>query len=200
MSKVLESESDYDSSSSTQSARSSTDNIRGKASYMVQSKLELYSKRLSQLRMQSDDEEEDELSRPSQSDRSQGTIEDGPVPRQEIPLTTSLILNNLPPRTDEVIKEVEQQEESQTPEKIQIKFQPIGSIRQISPQVCKISSTQSFSMVITFLRRKLKVSEVYCYINNSFAPTPQQNVGDLWTQFKIQEELVVSYCSSVAFG
>ncbi|CAI6406976.1 AKR_HP2_G0004150.mRNA.1.CDS.1 [Saccharomyces cerevisiae] len=80
------------------------------------------------------------------------------------------------------------------------KFQPIGSIGQLKPSVCKISMSQSFAMVILFLKRRLKMDHVYCYINNSFAPSPQQNIGELWMQFKTNDELIVSYCASVAFG
>ncbi|CCC71456.1 hypothetical protein NCAS_0H01460 [Naumovozyma castellii] len=84
--------------------------------------------------------------------------------------------------------------------KVKIKFQPIGSVPQIKPPVCKISATQSFSSIISFLRKRLRMENVYCYVNSSFAPTPQQNVGDLWTQFKVNDELIISYCGAVAFG
>ena len=85
-------------------------------------------------------------------------------------------------------------------EKVRIKFIPIGSIPPVKPSVCKISSAQSFSAVIAFLRGKLAVTHIFCYINNSFAPSPQQNIGDLWRQFKVGEDLIVSYCGTVAFG
>ena len=85
-------------------------------------------------------------------------------------------------------------------DKVQIKFIPIGSIGTMVPSVFKISSSQPFSMILSFLKKKLKIQNVYCYINNSFAPNPQQVIGDLWQQFKINEELIVSYCGSVAFG
>lgn len=91
-------------------------------------------------------------------------------------------------------------EDIQPQEKVQIKFMPIGSIATMVPTVFKISSSQPFSMVLSFLKKKLKIQDVYCYINNSFAPNPQQVIGDLWQQFKINDELIVSYCGTVAFG
>lgn len=104
--------------------------------------------------------------------------------------------NNLSQFNDKIRSKLKSEEV----EKVQIKFVPIGSIPPIKPSICKISSRQRFSMVIAFLEKKLKVRHVYCYINNSFAPSPQQIVGDLWNQFKINDELIVSYCGSVAFG
>ncbi|CAB4254402.1 similar to Saccharomyces cerevisiae YBR217W ATG12 Conserved ubiquitin-like modifier involved in autophagy and the Cvt pathway [Maudiozyma barnettii] len=85
-------------------------------------------------------------------------------------------------------------------EKVQIKFIPIGSISSMVPSVFKISQGQPFSMILAFLTKKLKIQYVHCYINNSFAPSPQQKIGDLWKQFKVNDELIVSYCGSVAFG
>ncbi|SMN19120.1 similar to Saccharomyces cerevisiae YBR217W ATG12 Conserved ubiquitin-like modifier involved in autophagy and the Cvt pathway [Maudiozyma saulgeensis] len=85
-------------------------------------------------------------------------------------------------------------------EKIKIKFIPIGSIAGMVPSVFKISQGQPFSMILAFLKKKLKIQNIYCYINNSFAPSPQQIIGDLWQQFKVNDELIVSYCGSVAFG
>lgn len=86
------------------------------------------------------------------------------------------------------------------PEKITIRLQPIGSIPPLISNTFKIASSQNFSTITVFLCRKLKLKYVYCYINNSFSPTPQQNIRELWNQFKINDELVVSYCSTVAFG
>ena len=91
-------------------------------------------------------------------------------------------------------------ESVQLQEKVQIKFIPIGSIGTMVPSVFKISSNQPFSMILSFLKKKLKIQNVYCYINNSFAPNPQQVIGDLWQQFKINDELIISYCGTVAFG
>ncbi|CCK72935.1 Atg12p KNAG_0M00820 [Huiozyma naganishii CBS 8797] len=84
--------------------------------------------------------------------------------------------------------------------KITIRFQPIGAISAVRPAACKISAEQHFSAVVLFLKRRVKVDTVFCYISNSFAPSPQQQVGDLWRQFKVNDELIVCYCATVAFG
>lgn len=215
MSRLLESESDNDDSGQSSSANSMSDIVRPapnlsrhpttvSATYLVQSKLEHFSRRLSMLGLASsqEDEAEEDQTKNAQSSIIEPEEEEG-IPKQEVPMTTSLLLNNLPKATNEALEKIQKEKdemENGTKEKIQIKFQPIGSILQIKPSVCKISATQPFALIITFLSRRLKVDNVYCYINNSFAPNPQQIVGDLWSQFKVDDELIVSYCGTVAFG
>ncbi|KAK5168563.1 hypothetical protein LTR04_006404 [Oleoguttula sp. CCFEE 6159] len=41
---------------------------------------------------------------------------------------------------------------------------------------------------------------VFCYINNVFAPSPDENVGNLWRCFRSGDELVVGYAIAPAFG
>jgi ubiquitin-like protein ATG12 len=84
----------------------------------------------------------------------------------------------------------------------------------------KITSTQPFAAVVTFLRKKLKVREgdsLWCYIDN-FAPAPDEGVGGLFNVgyftipplkitivdmhqcFKKGEELKVGYSITPTFG
>lgn len=207
MSRLLESESDNDESGQSSLgnsgsaepgsvSRNTTD--EGNANVM-QRRLEQFSRRLSMLGLMSSQEEEGEEAHPDVIE-SQGLE----PTKQEVPMTTSLILNKLPRATNQALEKSQQaateKAQQDRQHKIQIKFQPIGSIAQITPSICKISATQPFALISAFLTRSLKVSQVYCYINNSFAPNPQQIVGDLWSQFKVDNELIVSYCGTVAFG
>ena len=178
MSRIITSESDTDNELSSQPSDLSTSQLLGQEppeplvvagsdrSITMERKLELYSRRLSQIGLA----DKDDSSVSSASEQVVKTPTEQTVPR---PIVA---------------------------EKVRIKFIPIGSIPAIKPSVCKISAAQSFAAVITFLRGRLAVSHVFCYINNSFAPSPQQNVGDLWRQFKVGEDLIVSYCGTVAFG
>jgi hypothetical protein len=48
--------------------------------------------------------------------------------------------------------------------------------------LCQISSTQRFEVVVSYLRRVLKVGEmdsVFLYVNSSFAPALDEIVGNL---------------------
>lgn len=209
MSRILESESDNDESGQSSLANSGSadvanvgrDNSSDANSNVIQRRLEQFSRRLSMLGLMSSQEIEEK-----DGEEQPDVIEtQGLAPlRQEVPMTASLILNKLPKATNEALEKSQQASSKKSHQdkqlKVQIKFQPIGSIAQITPSVCKISATQPFALISTFLTRSLKVSQVYCYINNSFAPNPQQIVGDLWSQFKVDNELIVSYCGTVAFG
>ncbi|KAM3159758.1 Ubiquitin-like protein ATG12 [Lachancea thermotolerans] len=194
MSQLLESESDAASTSSTgESSRF------GKASYSVQDGLEQYSKRLSFLGLGSSDDVPALGGNSSGADASSGNIKAEPAPKRSAPVSTSAVLTHLTPAGDQAIKRFTENE-GILPEKVQIKFQPIGSVSQVLPQSARISASQPFSVLVTFLRKKLKMNSVYCYVNNSFSPAPQQSVGDLWRHFRVNDELVVSYCGGVAFG
>ncbi|CCF59261.1 hypothetical protein KAFR_0G02270 [Kazachstania africana CBS 2517] len=192
---MIQSESDSDTTendSSVQSSEASLRNIGGiparptlnvlsdneiSHSFLLQNRLHDVNRRLSQLGLVSEDDSDDNKHSPYM--RSSQYIRKV-TPKEAVPQSQ--------------YKRVEQVS------KIQIKFQPIGSIPSLRPSICKISYNQSFSMVIMFLKKKLNVENVYCYVNSSFAPSPQQIVGDLWTQFKVNNELIVNYCASVAFG
>ncbi|AAS50527.1 AAR160Wp [Eremothecium gossypii ATCC 10895] len=153
----------------------------------LQNRLEEYHERLSRLQL------------PSSSDSECSDIEQESLElEQEVPLSTSVYLAGA--RSAGGLPSSSELSETPEPPKVAIRFQPIGSVGQVMPQVCRISSAQSFGAVLVFLRRRLRLDTVHCYVSNSFAPTPQQNVGQLWEQFKVNDELVVSYCATVAFG
>jgi len=66
--------------------------------------------------------------------------------------------------------------------KVAVRFKAVGSAPTLRLQVCKISSTQRFEQVVSYLRRTLKVGQmdsVFLYINSSFAPALDEIVGNL---------------------
>ncbi|QLQ82114.1 hypothetical protein HG537_0G03690 [Torulaspora globosa] len=205
MSRILESESDNDESGQSSLSSSANPEVQeanwdsntNDGTNMMQRKLEHFSRRLSMLGLVATEEDTEKQSNLIDSEGSE-------LLQREVPMTTSLLLNKLPRATSEALEKYQTTDRSVTDSlaqtKIQIKFQPIGSIAQVKPTVCKISATQPFAVVAKFLSKSLKIEQVYCYINNSFAPNPQQIVGDLWSQFKVDNELIVSYCGTVAFG
>lgn len=85
--------------------------------------------------------------------------------------------------------------------KITIRFQPIGSTPHIQPKVFKISSTSTIATINKFLIKKLKTKLlIYIYIQNSFLPNPDEKIIDLFNLFKTNNELIISYCNTIAFG
>jgi Ubiquitin-like autophagy protein Apg12 len=65
---------------------------------------------------------------------------------------------------------------------VTIHFQPLLNAPALKQTRFKITSTQPFGAVVSFLRKKLKVREgesLWCYIDN-FAPAPDEGVGGLY--------------------
>lgn len=111
---------------------------------------------------------------------------------------------------------------------VTIHFHPLRDAPALKPTRFKITSTQPFSAVVSFLRKRLRLKEsegVWCYVGN-FSPSPDEGVGGLynvgplpklcfpsesyhsfWIQltsllqcFKTGEELKVGYSISPTFG
>ncbi|KAH8887535.1 ubiquitin-like autophagy protein Apg12 [Thozetella sp. PMI_491] len=91
--------------------------------------------------------------------------------------------------------------------KVPVRFKPVGNAPTFQIRggmQANVSSTQKFEVVARFLRKQLKVSEqdhVFLYINNTFAPSLDEVVGNLWMCFKdSSNQLNVSYSLTPAFG
>lgn len=103
----------------------------------------------------------------------------------KIPMSSSIMLTKLPESTNKVISKLENfKEEDETEEqilKINIRCNPIGSTPPLKPNIFKISEHQHFSTLIKFIGKKLKRKEgVFVYLNNSFAPGPDEIIGNLY--------------------
>ncbi|KAH7135494.1 ubiquitin-like autophagy protein Apg12-domain-containing protein [Dendryphion nanum] len=120
----------------------------------------------------------------------------------DAPLTmaASVILTNLP---RDASKALESAGDVLGATKLKIRVHPIGSAPHLTQRVFQCSANQRFETVVRFLRRRLGVKEsesVYCYVGNVFSPALDEGVGNLWTCFKTNEELVVGYAMAPAFG
>lgn len=121
--------------------------------------------------------------------------------KSKITMNASMILERLPVDKKEMLEKITEP----SAEKITIRCQPIGSTPMLSPNVFKISYHQPMATLIKFITRKLKKSlpagaTLYCYVNNSFSPSPDEVIGTLFEHFAHGDELLVSYCTVVAFG
>ncbi|KAF2657904.1 putative autophagy protein Apg12 [Lophiostoma macrostomum CBS 122681] len=115
-------------------------------------------------------------------------------------MSASVVLTNL---TKDASKALEEAGESLVQKKVTIRLHPIGSAPQLKQRVFKLSANQRFETIVRFLRNKLRVAEhesVFCYIGNVFSPSLDEGVGNLWTCFKTNDELVVGYAMAPAFG
>ncbi|OAL53931.1 ubiquitin-like protein ATG12 [Pyrenochaeta sp. DS3sAY3a] len=119
----------------------------------------------------------------------------------EAPLTmaASVVLTNLPRDASKALETAG----NLKVEKITVRLQPIGSAPHLNQRVFKLSTNQQFATIVRFLRKRLGAKEhesVFCYVGSVFAPALDEGVGNLWSCFKQNEELVVGYAMAPAFG
>ncbi|KAK2761623.1 Ubiquitin-like protein [Arachnomyces sp. PD_36] len=128
-----------------------------------------------------------------------------PIPDEDhgsdLPLTmsASVVLTGLPRDAHEALADVEAIDKG----KVTVRFQPLPSAPILKTRIFKISASQKFETVVKFLRKKLDCKDtdtVFCYINSVFAPGLDEGVGGLWRCFKTDEQLIVAYSMTPAFG
>jgi ubiquitin-like protein ATG12 len=64
-----------------------------------------------------------------------------------------------------------------------LKFKAMGSAPVLNKDSYKIKTSQRFENVVVFLRNQLDIGpevSLYLYINFSFMPALDENVGNLW--------------------
>lgn len=67
-------------------------------------------------------------------------------------------------------------------EKVVVNFKPIGNAPALPRATFKINATHKFDHLVSLLRKKLKVKptdSVFLYINQSFAPSLEEVIGNL---------------------
>ncbi|GAB5359907.1 hypothetical protein AAMO2058_000582400 [Amorphochlora amoebiformis] len=103
------------------------------------------------------------------------------------------------PSMDEAIKS-----RIQEGKKVTVHFRASGGNTPIlKRKKFKVKATHQFSFIIAFLRRNLKLKEshsLFYYIAQSFSPSPEECIEDLFNCFKLNDELVVNYCTTNCWG
>ena len=125
-------------------------------------------------------------------------------PDLPLSMSTSTLLQpgNLPSTTAQALKQINETLDLPT-QKITIRFQPLPGAPPLDKKVVKVSASQKFEAVISFLRKRLAVKGddgLFVYVNKVFAPGLDEGIGNLWRSFKIEDELKVSYSLAPAFG
>ncbi|KAJ6160740.1 Ubiquitin-like protein ATG12, partial [Penicillium chermesinum] len=130
---------------------------------------------------------------------------DNPIPDDEhgadlpMNMTASVMLSGLPRDAHQALADVEAIDSG----KVTVRFQPLPSAPILKNRVFKISASQKFETVVKFLRKKLDCKDtdsVFCYVNSVFAPGLDEGVGGLWRCFKTDDQLIVAYSMTPAFG
>ncbi|CBF85511.1 protein atg12 [Aspergillus nidulans FGSC A4] len=131
--------------------------------------------------------------------------QNAPIPDDEhgadLPLTmsASVVLTSLPRDAHQALADAEAIDTG----KVTVRFQPLASAPILKNRVFKISASQKFETVVNFLRKKLNCKDtdsVICYVNSVFAPRLDEGVGGLWRCFKTDDQLIVAYSMTPAFG
>ncbi|ORZ40205.1 ubiquitin-like protein Atg12 [Catenaria anguillulae PL171] len=91
------------------------------------------------------------------------------------------------------------------PAKVIVRFSAIGDAPILRQPLSKVSTSQPFHTVASYLRRELaipKSTPLYLYVNQSFAPRPDEVIGDLHACFAQTDSghLVVSYSMTPAWS
>ncbi|KAF2020796.1 APG12-domain-containing protein [Aaosphaeria arxii CBS 175.79] len=125
--------------------------------------------------------------------------EDGEAAEAPLTMAASVILTNLPRDASKALESAGDLGVT----KVKIRLHPIGSAPHLKQRVFNLSANQRFETIVKFLRRRLEAKDhesVYCYIGSVFSPALDEGVGNLWNCFKTNDELVVGYALSPAFG
>ena len=94
-------------------------------------------------------------------------------------MTASMVLTALPARATDALAaagEFPQQ-------KVVVKFKPVGSAPALARDVGRINAAQKFEAVVAYLRRMMRAKDtdsVFLYVNNAFAPSLDEIVGNLY--------------------
>ncbi|KAI1817325.1 APG12-domain-containing protein [Poronia punctata] len=138
---------------------------------------------------------------PSSSSTPPSPIQDR-AESPELPLTmmASTVLTSLPRDASSALASAGGFDQ----DRVLVRFRPIGSAPQLKREVRKISSSQKFEAIVSFLRKTLGVGGaegLFLYVNSAFAPALDEIVGNLHRCFKdSNDHLVVAYSMTPAFG
>jgi len=90
-----------------------------------------------------------------------------------------------------------------TTEKVVVVFKAIGNAPIMRKNLYRVTAANQFQVVIQFLRKQLgwKAGDpLFTYINQSFCPTPDDTVSNLFKLFRTDGHLIVNYSTTAAWG
>ncbi|KAJ7892761.1 ubiquitin-like protein Atg12 [Mycena olivaceomarginata] len=84
---------------------------------------------------------------------------------------------------------------------------PVGNTPVLKQNLFRLAATLPFQSVVSNLKKKLGMKAgdpLFTYINSTFAPAPDEVLGNLYSSFGTQvggrRELIVHYSSTPAWG
>ncbi|XP_065158372.1 autophagy protein 12-like [Atheta coriaria] len=108
--------------------------------------------------------------------------------------------NESPPNTS---TETPKEPEKKDKQKIDILLQPTGNAPIMKQKKWAVEPKKTIGWIIEFITRYLKLDEnerVFLYVNQTFAPSPDQLVQTLYDCYSTNGTLVLHYCKTQAWG
>jgi len=88
-------------------------------------------------------------------------------------------------------------------QKVDIFLKPTGNVPIMKQKKWSVEPDKKIWMIAEFIRKYLKLDPsepLFIYVNQAFAPAPDQLIKNLYECFETDGKLVLHYCSTQAWG
>ncbi|XP_034936100.1 autophagy protein 12-like isoform X1 [Chelonus insularis] len=130
------------------------------------------------------------------------TIEDTDKPVTDTPLEVEV--ESLKPTIDTSLSNTEgSQSQSKDKTKIDILLKATGNAPIMKKKKWAVNPDQHIGWISEFVKKYLKLDvneRLFLYINQTFAPAPDQTVKNLYDCYGTDGKLIIHYCKSQAWG
>lgn len=109
----------------------------------------------------------------------------------------------LEPPPPSALSPVAEEPAGDTRKKIDVLLKAVGDTPIMKTKKWTVERTRTIQGLIDFIKKFLKLvssEQLFIYVNQSFAPSPDQEVGTLYECFGSDGKLVLHYCKSQAWG
>lgn len=86
---------------------------------------------------------------------------------------------------------------------VDILLKPTGNAPIMKKKKWAVDADKPISWIMEFIKKYLKLEpdeHLFLYVNQSFAPSPDQTVKNLYECYSTEGKLVLHYCKSQAWG
>ncbi|XP_060091551.1 ubiquitin-like protein ATG12 [Heteronotia binoei] len=126
-----------------------------------------------------------------------------PQERGEIPEGGGAAVGVLEPAPALAVSPVSEEPAGDAKKKIDVLLKAVGDTPIMKTKKWTVERTRTIQGLIDFIKKFLKLmasEQLFIYVNQSFAPSPDQEVGTLYECFGSDGKLVLHYCKSQAWG
>ncbi|XP_018570387.1 autophagy protein 12-like [Anoplophora glabripennis] len=126
----------------------------------------------------------------------------GDVPDIDEPLTSMQSMNI---RNDSPEDSCNEQDSTKKTDKLKIDIllKPTGNAPIMKKKKWTVDSDKKIGWIVEFIKKYLKLEtneKLFLYVNQTFAPSPDQIVKNLYDCYSTEGKLVLHYCKTQAWG